>query len=218
MNDLSYTQEFYLCATDKKGKVSSTEKICLAAGGISELLNGGYIKRDEKQRLIVAKPWDDTLPYIKPIYDTIATLKKPHSSYDVLTMFSGSKKLFNELNTAIGSSLVAADCATELEVKGRGEGKSKYVPKEEAVKKIIEKIRAELLEDGAMSDETVCLAALLDTYEIVLDYFSKVERESVKARIKEVYESEESASITDTLEEILQIPAMLVVVMSVSSA
>ncbi|MDR2156235.1 MAG: GPP34 family phosphoprotein [Clostridiales Family XIII bacterium] len=204
MKALSFTQEYFLCAINENGNLpvlDSEISVCLLAGGIMELTRQGYIGHDEKKRFAAAKPWDDTLPYLKPLYDTVAAFKKPQKIDGIVGAYETSlKKPFPELLSALGTSLVAAGYADEQGVRGLLKDKPgyvRYVPKPEAVTHIIEKIRAEFLENGVISDETLCLTALLDGSRLIRRYFSKVERDTLKKRLKEVRESEAYASIRE---------------------
>jgi hypothetical protein len=204
-NTLSFTQEYYLCAINDKGNlpVLDTEgAICLLAGGIMELTQQGYIEHDDKKRLIIAKPWDNALPYLKPLYDTVASFKKPQRIDGVLGAYETSlQEPLPELLSALGTSLVAAGYADELSEQGLLHNKTGYVPKPEARTRIIEKIRAEFLEDGVISDETLCLAALLDGSNLIRRYFSTVEADALKKRLKEVRESDAHTLVKEFLDE-----------------
>ncbi len=207
MKTLSYTQEYFMCAVNSKGNIPAldvTFPVCLVAGGIMELLSHGYITRFEKDKLVAGKTWDDYLSYLKPLYETIAASKKPKDAKAIATIYVAgfSQKPFNEFFSAVGVSLVKLGCATELTKQGLLNEKTKYIPKAEDVTKIIEKVRAEFLEDGIISEETICLAALLDNAELIRNYFSKVEMEIVKKRIKEVRKSEAYALTKKILEYI----------------
>jgi hypothetical protein len=202
MNNLSYSQEYFLCAVNGKGNIPELKSpeisSCLIIGGILELLGKGYITRDEKNRVSVQKPLDDSVPYLEPLYETIASFKKPKdviSAAEPYLFNLSSEKPFNKLLSAYGTSLVAAGCADELAAQGLRKAKTKYAPKPEAVTRIIEKVRAEFLEDGTLTDEIIYLAALLDKSTLIRDYFSKVEAATLKRRLKEVRTSEAYASI-----------------------
>jgi len=195
MKTLSYTQEFFLCTINDKGKIPALKgeiPACLAVSGIMELLSNGYLNRAEKDKLAAGKPWDDSLPYLKPLYETIVSLKKPLDIKDILMIYIGGFVIeqFYELYKAIGVSLVESGYADELTKKGLIKEKPRrYVPKEEAIKNVVEKVRAEFLEDGMITEETLCLAAFLDASGLISNYFSKFEAEAMKKRIKEARES-----------------------------
>jgi len=212
MNDLSFTQEYYLCAVDSKGKSPLDGGVftgCLVVGDIMEMLSRGLISEDEKSRFFIVKQWDDSLPFAKPMYDVIASSKKPRSASDFL--FGLSKKESRSLSSSIGASLVATGDAAELGNQGLFKNITRYVPKPEAVTRVIEKVRAEFLEDGPMTDETVCLAALLDAGNLIRHYFSKVEAQSVKNRLAEIRESETYSAVKEILDTITALIIILVV-------
>jgi HEPN domain-containing protein len=207
MNDLSYTQECFLCSLNGKGSsvselVYTRVPACLIVGGIMELFGQGLIAYGEKNRLVIAKPWNGALPYLKPLYETIASFKKPQAATGVADFYLSDLKQrpLSELISTFAASLVAAGCAEELAVKGLLKETTKYVPKPESVTRVIEKIRTEFLEDGTITDETFCLAAMLDRSEIIRDYFSKVEAGTFKARMKEVRKSDAYASVKEIVD------------------
>jgi len=212
MGNLSFTQEYYLCAVNSKGNspIDGGEfTACLVIGDTMELLSRGLIAKDEKDRFSVAKPWDGSLPYAKPMYDLIASAKKPRKAPD---LFFGLKlKEAGRLSSSIGASLAESGDAHEVGGKGLFKDKTKYAPEPEAVSRVIEKIRAEFLEDGPMTDETVCLTALLDAGGLIRHYFSKVESQTVKSRLKEIRTSETYSAVKEVLETI----AALIVIIAV---
>ncbi|MDR2587223.1 MAG: GPP34 family phosphoprotein [Coriobacteriales bacterium] len=217
MQTLSYTQEYYLCAVNDKGNPKSFKSdevaACLLVGGIAELVEQGLIARDEKKRFVVVRPWDDSLPYLKPLYEALASFKKPKNIKGLAESYllGLNHKLPDELMATIGASLVAANCADELTDQGLLKNKTRYAPKPEAVTRAIEKLRAEFLEEGVVADETLCLAAFLDKSGLIRDYFSKVEKETLKKRLREVREREASASVKQVLDEITAVYAVITI-------
>jgi len=169
------------------------------AGGILELFENGFIERDPDNKVIVAKPLTDGFCYLKPLYEYIAKEKpmKLKSQLRSLSNYVNSSKQFDELFPAIGISLVSLGCADEITSQGLLKSKERYAPKPEAVKLVIDKIRAELLENGNLADETLCLTVLLAKSFIIQDYFSKDESEQLKKRIDEVRTSDAYAIVKD---------------------
>jgi hypothetical protein len=217
MQTLSPTQEYYLCAVNNKGNPKSLKSdevtACLLVGGIAELVEQGLIARDEKKRFVVVGAWDGSPLYLKPLYETLASFKKPKSIKGLAESYllGLNHKLPDELMATIGASLAAANCADELTEQGLLKNKAKYAPKPEAVMRVIEKVCAEFLEESAATDETLCLAAFLDKSGLIRDYFSKVEKETLKKRLKEVRESEASASVKQVLDEITTVYGVIAI-------
>ena len=56
--------------------------------------------------------------------------------------------------------------------------------------KVIEKLRAEFLEQGEISDEVIVLGALLNKSGLIKKYFSKYEVQKLNERLKEIKQSE----------------------------
>ena len=221
MKQLSFTQEYFLCAVNSKGDVpvmtSSEIAACLVAGGIMELTEQGLIARDEKKKIAVIAPWDNARPYLKPLYDTIAANKKSKGVDRIVEpyTFSFSDKHLKALIEALRESLLAADCLDVKEDQGLLKNKTQYVPKPKIVTAVIEKIRAEFLEEGSMAADVVCLAVLLDATNLIRSYFSKVESAAMKKRIKEVRKSDAYAAVKDVFE---YLEAVLAVVVAINAA
>jgi hypothetical protein len=137
MNELSYTQEYFLCAVNGKGNIPELKSpeisACLITGGILELLDRGFIARNEKNKLSARKPWNNAAPYLKPLYDTIAAFKKPKDVISAAEPYLLGGKSLSGLMTLYGTSLVAVGCADETVTQGLLKAKTKYVPKPEAV-------------------------------------------------------------------------------------
>ena len=217
MNDLSFTQEYFLCAVNKKGDIpilSSDAICCLVAGGIMELTKHGYIAIDEKKKITISESWDDRLPYLKPLYDTIDSFKKSKKTEAVLEAFalSFTDKKAKELVAAFRTSLIAEDCLDEQSVQGLVKDKIRYIPKSELVTGIINKVRAEFLEEGPIAEDVICLSVLLAEGNLIKNYFSKVETEKMKARVKEIRNSDAYASVKHLFDYMDAVAAMVIIV------
>ena len=220
MKKLSFTQEYFLCAVNKKGELpvlnSSSIASCLVAGGIMELTEHGFISKDEKKNIIISKPWNNSLPYLAPIYDTIASYKKPKKVQALLESFALgiTDKRLKELVKAIRIPLSEQGCFNEVVVEGAKKEKGQYIPKPELVTQIIEKVRAEFLEEGKISEDVLCLSVLLVETNLIKNYFSKVEVNKMKARIKEVRNSDAYESVKDIFDYMDAVAAVIIIMTS----
>lgn len=203
MSELSYTQEYFLCAVDKKGSIpaykSAQAPACLLVGGIMELFGKGFIAHDEKNKLVIAKPLDDTLRYLKPLYEIF---QEPQDAAGIAESYleGSSQRAFDGLLAAFGVSLVKSGCADEVTIKGLFSKKTKHVPKPEAAARVIEKVRTGFLGGGAITDETLCVAALLDKGEFMRNFFSKSEAAELKKRIQEERKSDSHGQVKELLD------------------
>ena len=194
MQKLSFTQEYYLCSLTKRG--GSSNLVCLITGGIAELLNLGYIRCAEKDRLVQSKPWDGSPPYLKPIYDKIETSKKPLAAVQHVDTFNS--RLSEELVNAYKVSLLESGCADEIPYN-RQKKRIRIKPKTEALKEIVNNLRSEMLSAEELSVDTILLVTLLDASGKIGSYFSRFERNDLKKRLKEVRDSGHGAMIRDVL-------------------
>lgn len=141
----------------------------------------------------VQKELPDNLSYLKPLYASLQC-KKPVKIEDVAAkyLFSTST-LLNEYLKSLSISLVDQQ-VVQPEIGGVFHNKPLYIPNQQAVEKVVEKIRAEFLEGGPV-DETLILGLLLHKSCLLKNFFSKFESETLKSRIEEMKESEDNSVI-----------------------
>ncbi|MEI4802477.1 GPP34 family phosphoprotein [Bacillus sp. FJAT-51639] len=68
--------------------------------------------------------------------------------------------------------------------------KKKYVDVANTRNYIVEKIRAELLEEGNLEEHTIVLALFLNAKKMLNDYFSEFERKALKQKIEQLRKEE----------------------------
>lgn len=146
-----------------------------------ELLLGGVVIQDEKKRLIGQAALPSELRTCAPVYGLLRAEKLCE-----LYMFSNGKRI-RELAEVLGRAMPEA--MTVSERRGLFGRKTLFFPRVEAVDRIVEKLRAEFLEEGTLSDETAFLGAMLQASGALKRYFSRYELETVKVRLKELKES-----------------------------
>lgn len=219
MRELSITQEYMLCALNKKGRfplLSDGIPVCFVAGALLELLGNESVKIQDK-KCIINKELDEAFGYLHPLFSFIER-SKPRTIKDlagdyVLTL--RSKKL-NDLIQSVGNSLVQADCVHETKRTGIfGGEKAYFVPSVERIEHVVQKVRAELLENGDLSDETVGLVSLLSKSGLLKQYFSKYESKQLKERLIEIRNSDSNRLVKEMLDHIDTI-MMAIIASSVS--
>lgn len=193
MKDLSFTQEFFLCALKTKGSTTLTNSIenatCLLAGTLLELLMGGYIEIDTKNKVQIKQALLPEKEYLSSIYEFIQN-NKPMKVETIAEKYAFDFKMPDQLFQLVARSLVKDGVAEEESCRGLLKNKSCFIPKETEVTKVIEKLRAEFLEQGEISDEVVVLGALLNKSGLIKKYFSKYEVQRLSERLKEIKYSE----------------------------
>lgn len=188
MKNLSISQSYLLCVLNEKGKLPtfSTEvSVCLVASGMLDLITAGVIAIDNK-KLQVIGDIDNNDQYLKSLYDYIkdthkVTLEKVATEY----CFSFTNKKLNALLEDVGETLVKEQVATS-EKGGLFGNSTCFITNPKEVDRVIQAIRAEILENGTMSDEMIALASLLEKSGQLQRYFSKYEKKQLKERIAEI--------------------------------
>lgn len=192
MKDLSITQEYMICTVNGKGTISGNNEkaaACLVICGLLEMQLAKCVSLNEK-KVSVCTELPENMTYLQPLYNMINHGKpmKVEKVIEAYTMALTNKKLY-EFEDALMESLKEADVVEPVKT-GLFSNKDSYVPKKDIVTGIIEKIRAELLEDGEISEDVIALTALMDQTGNLKDYLSKYEQKELKNKIKAVKKSE----------------------------
>lgn len=218
MKDLSITQEYMICTVNGKGAISGyTQKtvVCLVVSGLLEMQLAKCVSLNDKKVHVCAE-LPENMAYLKPLYNIINQGKpmKVEKAVEAYTIAFSNKNL-HELEDALMESLKEADVVEPVKT-GFLNNKDSYVPKKDIVTGIIEKIRAELLEDGEISEDVIALTALMDKAGNLKDYFSKYERKELKDKIEAIKKSEAGTLAKEMAEHIeaLDIAAILPVLFS----
>lgn len=202
MKDLSVTQKYMLCALNEKGVfpfASVAERtLCLVAAALLELKMEGCITVDGK-KVSVAGALPAERGYLKPLYTFIREKQgvKLHVVVDAYN-FSWTDKRLRVLWDTLGESLVRQEEATPCKAGLLG-GKTGYQPAPGAVQAVVEEMRAELLEDGPVSDETAALVVLLEQAKCLKTYFSTFEQKAIREKIKAMANTSEGKMIKEML-------------------
>lgn len=202
MKDLSIAQEFLMCSLNSKGRLPLIGKevpVCIVAAGIIELLQNENIKFDSN-KIIVTKGLTGELNYLKSLYDELSKynsieIKKLIKNYAATL----TDKKLNILINDIGNELEGKKCVVKNK-SGLFIKKESFIPSEKYINVIVEKIRAELLEDGSVSDEVIALVSLLEKSNQLKKYFSSYESDRLKARIEEIKNTAQNRLVKQMME------------------
>ena len=213
MNSLSISQKYLLCALSSKGKIpalSFERIIAMAAAGVVDLMIDGVVETDGK-KLSLKKPLLTDKSYLGPIYNYIEK-KQPVNFKTVIEHFSVTftGKNSDELIDSIGSSLVATGCVKQ-EKRGIFGNKNAYIPDEKAVDNIIQNIRAEVLEDGELTEDIAALTVILDKTGALMKFFSAYEKKAVKQRLKEIKNNPENKEIAKVINYVEELMVVIIV-------
>lgn len=200
MKDLSITQEYMICTVNGKGTISSYNQkavACLVVSGLLEMELAKCISINDKKVSVCAE-LPEGMAYLKPLYNVI-NQDKPMKIAKVIEAYT-NKKLY-ELEDALMASLQEAGVVEPVKAGLLG-NKDSYAPQKDIVTGIIEKIRAELLEDGEISEDVIALTALMDKVGNLKDYFSKYEQKELKNKMEAIKKSEAGTLAKEMIQHI----------------
>lgn len=219
MKDLSISQKYFLCVLNDKGKLPSidaTIEVCILAGSLFDLMFLDCVKVGEDKKIYINKELDSSLQHLESLYAYIQESKpmkvdKLASEY----YFSFNEKRKKQLFSNIGTSLVTSQVAT-YEKGGFFGNVDFYFPNRKYVDNIIENIRAELLEDGCVSDDIIALVSLLEKSNQIKRYFSAYEKDKLKIRLKEIKESDSHKVVKEMVDYIDGLIAVFVACVAIN--
>lgn len=189
MKDLSVSQSYLICALNESGKLpalSVESPVCILAGGLIDLIFAKSVAIGEDKKLCITGELGEKNEYLNSLY----TFIKESKPINVETLaseyaFTFSDKRLKLLIKDVGTSLVSLGYATTENVGRLGKTPC-FIPDTNIVDNVIQNIRAELLENGTVSDNIIALVSLMDKSNQIKKYFSKYEKNELKVRLKEI--------------------------------
>lgn len=215
MKDLSITQEYLLCAMNNKGGfplIGKEQPVCFVAGALWELISNNFVHIQNK-RIVIVREIEESFNYLSPMFELIQN-SKPKTIKNLVGeyVFSLTEKDLKALIHSVAKSLVLAGYAKDVCNKGFLGRTNRYiVPRKDKTENVIQKIRAELLEDGTVSEETVGLASLLNKSGLLKQYFSKYESQQLKVRLNEIKNSDQNQMVKEMLQYVDSIMTAIIV-------
>ena len=212
--NLSIAQSYLLCVIKNDGtipKLSFDDNWLIAAGMLDLILDG--IIENYNDKIVVRKDLPENLSYLGLLYNFFTSSDKNTK----LSLMEFSIKDFgkskNELFKNIAHSLEKAGAVHSVTKSNIfGESKS-FIPNKKDRNSIIEQIRAEILEDGAISDDTVALSMLLEKTSHLNDYFSKHERKRLKEKIEKIRNSAICSPVKDAIDSTIGILSIFTIIL-----
>ena len=227
MKDLSLTQEYFICAVNGKGKLSGfnvDRLVCLLASGLLELQLSGCVSIEEgKKRILsgsgksvsVTGPLPEEKVFLRPLYDYLDQ-GKPLKTEKILEdyHYSFSGKRLNALIGSIGESLAREGLAQAAE-PGLFEGVGRFLPTRDAINRVIDLVRSELLEEGEVTEDIAALVILLEKSGVIREYFSRYEQKEMKERLAAIVKSPEGTLVKEMLDYVNSMLDMIAVFIAV---
>ncbi|EQB89793.1 hypothetical protein J2Z44_004001 [Clostridium punense] len=195
--NLSITEEFVTLTLLGKSMFKSkklrlgNDKAYTITSAFIELFLDEKIALNEKQQVVVTNSDLTGKQYIDLILATLAS-KKPMKLIRWIEHLYVNSKLGSNICNSIAESIISKK-VLELETKDVLLGNRKeYKDINNIGDCIIQKIRAELLEDGQIGESTLYLALLADGNKMLMRYFSEYEYKAIKEKMEQLYETKES--------------------------
>lgn len=214
--NFSISQSFLLCVLKEDGtipKLSLDENWLIAAGMLDLIFKDTIESVDEK--IMVKGELPENLYYLKTLYNFFSLSDK--SSKNAIVEFSTKDlgKSRSKLFRSVARSLAEKN-AVKVETKSNFLSDNElYIPNKIELEKIIEEIRAELLEDGVVTHETIVLSMLLDKSSHLKDYFSKHERDRLNEKIDELRDYPINSPVKEAIESTLLLLSLFTVFLGV---
>ena len=186
---------------------------------LCELLLNGVIEIDDSKHIVIKKDLEENQFYLSSVFKFIAdselqTMKKLVESFSWSLKNDKLKQLINQ----IVESLVENKSVESSKSKVIFFEKNYYKPIQQIVNGIVERIRAEILENGNMDEDTLILSVLLKESTLLNAYFSKHESEVFKKRFEELENTEVSILTKELIEDIVSSMAAITAIIAVSGS
>ena len=212
MNKEALTMEYLLCVLDDEGKLPtfSTEKeICFYAAQLIELIDLGWVVLEGK-KLQLADKGSEPPVYLEPMFEIVKKSEgKKVADFAGNLTFNLTGKPRRKMLEACLEVMEEANLLETATKKGLLGTKEYRTVKAEEKDRVIQKIRAEFLEEGQISEETVLLGCLLDKTSLLKKYFSAYEAKMLKQRLKELRKAPENKLINEMIDSVEALIAVI---------
>lgn len=211
MDRKSISQEYYLLMIDKNGLMPTMHKeeagAGLAAAAFVDLLVNNIVVV-EKKKITVVKELPDSLGYLEALYTYLK--QKPRNMEKMMTDFyAGSRN--RQLVENIGESLCEAGAAVEA-AGGMFAPKRVFIPESNYKEELIEIIRSAVQEEE-MDPHDAALVWLLQQANCLKQYFSKHETDRLKKRLKEMKRDPQNRQLSQMLDYVSDMTAVMAAVL-----
>lgn len=219
MRDLTLSQEYLLCAVNEKGRLPHLgveRTVCLVAAALLELQLEGCVAVDKKY-VTVTGPLPEGQAHLRPLY-AFVNRPKPIRKEKLLEeyTYTVTDAQRDELLESIGRSLADLGLVQPAKVGLLGKKKG-YAPTPEAISGVVDMIRAELLEEGEITEDVVSLVVLMEKGNCLKPYFSAFEQKQMKQRLRALGESPTGKMVQEMVEYVENMMAIAVGLIAVYS-
>ena len=168
-----------------------------------------------KKFITVTGPLPQEMAHLRPLYDYLNT-GKPMQTEKLLEeyTYSVTDAHLNELMAAIGDSLVQQGLMTPVKAGLLGK-KQGYLPTREAINAVVDLVRAELLEEGEVTEDVAALVILLEQGKCLKPYFSAFEQKEMRDKLQAISQTPAGKAVRDMVEYVENLIAVMTLLVTV---
>lgn len=205
MNGITITEKYALCMLKEKRKFYETELTShLLVSMIIEMMLDGNLEVGNKCKVRLT----DKIPtanYNIQLYNAIkerkftGIVKKsdeiPFKDIISLICYSFSSKIIKSIVEPLKEKMVEDKLIILEEKKGLFGNKEVITIDDDKFNNVVEEVRAEILENGKLTDDIILLSSLLNATKFLKNIFTKYEKEKLENRLKEIKQTEISEKV-----------------------
>ena len=215
MNQVTITEKYALGMLKEKGKLEDSEvKPHLLVSMIVEMMLDGNLEITDKNKVKITSDLPIT-PYNKQLYEIIGEMKKDEVPLKtLLTSLCNEwpEKKMKAIVALFKDSMEKKDLIRLEHKKGLFGEKEVIVINEKQLDHIVEEVRSEFLEKGALTDDLVLLGALLNSTKFLKSIFTKYEKNALNSRLKEIKDTEIAEKVKVARSVIDDMAAMMIAI------
>ena len=205
MNNINITEKYALCMLKEKRKFYETELTShLLVSMIIEMMLDGNLEISNKSKVRLTDK-TATANYNIQLYNAIkrrkfaGILKKtdeiPFKDIITLVCYSFSNKTMKSIVEPLKEKMVEDELISLEEKKGLIGNKEVIIINDDKFNNVVEEVRAEILENGNLTDDIILLSSLLNATKFLKNIFTKYEKERLESRLKEIKQTEISEKV-----------------------
>ena len=112
-----------------------------------------------------------------------------------LVCYSFSNKTMKSIVEPLKEKMVEDELISLEEKKGLIGNKEVIIINDDKFNNVVEEVRAEILENGKLTDDIILLSSLLNATKFLKNIFTKYEKEKLECRLKEIKQTEISEKV-----------------------
>lgn len=193
MDNVTITEKYALCMLKEKKKFYESELTPhLVMSMIIEMMLSDNLEITAKNK-VKLNDNEPSTEYNKQLYNIIKDMKKKEVDIkDIITniCYGFTSKKMKDVVESLKEEMIKSGLISLDNKKGIIRDKEIIVLNENEFSSTIEEIRAELLENGILTDDIILLGSLLNATKFLKNIFTKYEKDALNKRLEELKNTE----------------------------